>query len=803
MITDTETFDYDEEISSSFEFLYNPGLAGTRKTWAIIEVTDGLTRKGIGSIHTVGSKALAKEVESKHKEPCRVINSDTVDSVGKTIKEIFRNEELKKINYILTHHSILYTMNLPYSGIILFWDELFDPTIHIELNSDEYKNFSLKELFNEIFIIPSLDKPYSNYSPILLNEKSKNKLWDKINELRPKFDEDEPIRNKLLNLLISVARSKNSKCEVWSHNQFNNNFLNGDGKKFVATIFTKPEIFNIFKQVRFSAAGFEYSLLFHLWHKLFGVNWKIDKMMNKKLKEPKLKEIEVYYLADKNGATRTFFNKNNPETDETILQTFYKESHKKLIELGIDKVLMLKNNDDPFMYESIECEIAPFNNEGRNDFAHHHTVIYTGAFNKPNPFYDIMGYFGLSEEAKRDAVERAYQTLYRTCIRIDGDNTIVRLFIPSKHLFPKHLHQRFSKVNFIKIGDLKEEDPNKGGQPKGSIKVDPTLKTRRQYIINLKAKVRKKLKEQKINPKGINDGSEIVVSFFDKPIVDKDGDITAFPSDGDEHNYSRSEFYEFLKEKSEMKNTKKTENFSFSLVKFKNQKRLKDNAEWIYGVVLDFDTTKEAGLITYEKIKELLGPVECFIHSTYSGGFKRRVIILFKEPVEPEEAGIILLMIYSTFITEYPDCELDHSSTNFAQPYFLPCLPKNKDDYFAEYYSGEAFDTMDYLVFGISLFDSKQQAKQKNELLKTFKLKSDSIEYQEQNYLKFVYPVISQMKPKNRFYLGQQSVGYCKNYCPKMKDKLFADFKKVGVSKTMIKDFENLWNSKSGTKKRH
>lgn len=428
------------------QFKYSNGLPGTYKTTAIIKVSDEWTKKGKGSVHCVPSKLLCSEVESRHQSDCIILNSDTIEddeSVGGCLKKVFA-EGLDKA-LILTHHAILNTEKIPLTDYTLFFDELFDPTIHIEINGDS----ELKETLKRLLIVPSINQKYST-----IGVENKAKIWEMIYLLRgTKFVEDDPSNNQLERLLTYVARSNH--FVVYSHNAFNKSFLDGDGEKFVATAIIKPDLFHCWKEVRFSAAGFENSLLYFLWNKLFGIEWIEDNEMMKYLRQPLKRKLVVRYWIESRGWSKTF-GKQTDQGNETMLDKFYADTEEYLKKNDITQVLLGKNKDDTHTLKGVEAEDLPFGSYGLNSFTHHHTFIEAGAYLKSNAYYELMEWLGLSKEAKSEDCERVYQNLYRTGIRSSESNEVWTLIIPSRNLFPKYFHERFDVVDAMKFGHLVE-----------------------------------------------------------------------------------------------------------------------------------------------------------------------------------------------------------------------------------------------------------------------------------------------------------------------------------------------------------
>lgn len=769
------------------QFKYSNGLPGTYKTTAIIKVSDEWTKKGKGSVHCVPSKLLCSEVESRHQSDCIILNSDTIDddeSVGGCLKRVFA-EGLDKA-LILTHHAILNTEKIPLTDYTLFFDELFDPTIHIEINGDS----ELKETLKRLLIVPSINQKYSK-----IEVEDKAKVWEMIYLLRgTQFVDEEPSNNQLERLLTYVARSNH--FVVYSHNAFNKSFLDGDGEKFVATAIIKPDLFHCWKEVRFSAAGFEHSLLYFLWNKLFGIEWIQDNEMMKYLREPLKRKLVVRYWIESRGWSKTFGKQTDQE--QTMLDKFYADTEEYLKKNDITQVLLGKNKDDTHTLKGVEVEDLPFGSYGLNSFTHHHTFIEAGAYLKSNAYYELMEWLGLSKEAKSEDCERVYQNLYRTGIRSSREglrresNEVWTLIIPSRNLFPKHFHERFDVVDAMKFGHLVEDNLPKVGRPKGSTKVDPSLVARRQYVLNKKSRLNAILKKQGIE----FEEKKMVVTIFDAPTVDAfDEEIESFPSVGDRHEFYRAEFYEYLMQESLKKVQKKFQNLSFALIDYQDNRRGQLNAKAVYGAVFDFDATEEEGLITPDRVKTILGSSEFFLYPSFSGGFKNRLVVLFKESLTPDEAGQLIEHIHLKFIEEYPECKSDNQCLSFSQSWFLP---RNKQGVHVE---GELFDAIEFLN-GTVGWGLSQNQRNRDLAIQDIVIKKPVIvikKPEDEIFAQNILPELVDMSKGHRFDIGQRLVGLCKKICPTMNGRLIEEFRARGMSKAQLMGMEKLQKKKFDT----
>jgi hypothetical protein len=772
---DIDEFTGKKKRPKKTEFKFSNGLPGTFKTTAIIKVTDEWAKKNKGSVHAVPSKLLSKEVAERHKVKCVILNSDTVnenESVGQRLKSALKDGLQDPL--IVTHHAILNTEKLPISDYTLFFDELFDPTIHFEIS---VRDTNLKETIKHLLDIPSINQRYSK-----IVTKNNSKIWDTIYSLRgTKFEEDETNSNQLERLLTFIARSNH--FIVYSHNSFNKSVLEGDGEKFVATAFVKPDLFYPWKEVRFSAAGFEHSLLYFLWNKLFGIEWTKDNQMMKYLREPLKRKIIVRYWLESRGWSKTFGKQNtlNPGDAfvESMLDKFYADTETYLKSEGITQVLLAKNKDDDHSLNGISVENLPFGSYGLNSFTHHHTFIEAGAYLKPNAFYELMEWLGFKKESKSEDAERIYQNLYRTGIRVAEKDEVWTLIIPSKNLFPKYFYERFDVIDAKKFGSLVEEDFPKAGRPKGSNKVDPSISARRQYLINNKSKINAILKKQGVE----FEKQKIIATIFDAPTVDPtDEVIETFPALGDRHEFCRVEFYEFLKQESKKKVQKKYQNLSFALVDYEDNRRGHTRASQVYGAVFDFDATEEEGFITPERVKAVLGEIEFFLYPSFSGGFKNRLVILFREGLSPQEAESLIESIHHVFLETYPKCKSDQKSFCFAQTWFLP---RNNP---GTHINGEVFDAREYLHGSVAWGLSQAQKE------RDFQLAIQPSVGVSENaiFTQKILPKLSEMGKNNRYNLGEHLVGVCKWLCPTMGDKLIEEFKNRGMSDDHISQMKKL-----------
>lgn len=738
------------------KFLYSNGLPGTYKTTAIIKVTDDLAKKNRGSVHAVPSKLLCTEVREKHQSDCIVLNSSTVDSVSRNLRNLV--VDVKK-PLIVTHHSILNTERIPVNNHPLFFDELFDPTIHLEINDD---SSDAKQILISLIHIIFINQ---KYSPIVIDESKKADIWKIIYLLR-----ETPGESNLEKVLTMLARS--SHFDVWSHNQYNRDFLSGNGNKFVITAFIKPDIMYPWKDVRFSSAGFDKSLLFFLWNKEYNIEWKKDIQMMKYLCKPRKTDLNVYYWAENRAWSKAFGKQSIGDSD--VLSMYYRDVNTLIRDINLKKVLLCKNKDDSNTLD-VESELLPYGSEGLNAYTSHNTLVEAGAYNKPNAFYEFMKFKGLSEESKADTVEKVYQALYRTQIRL-GLEGQTNLIIPSKNIFPQYLRERFDSVNLIKFGELSTEidTAKKGGRPKGTQKIDESISDRHQYIIQQKFKARKNIKES-------SNTDEVVVTIFDKPRL-VDNEIASFPSHGDVFKFKREEFYLFLINESKKKKTEKYNNLSFSLIEFDDNHRIKKKAIKSYGICFDFDTKVSEGVITEGIVKEIINEdIEGLIYSTYSEEYKKRLIILYKECIDPSLHVIVSSYLYDEFEKRVPECLIDKSSLSLSQSWLLPRKSANSVDYF----SGSAFDPLEYLSGTIH---SGKSELQRDSMKKEKSIISSDI------YDSLITPIISKMCDGNRFFLAQKSVGICVKYCSNLRDRLFEDFKDAGLSESHYSDLNHFFD---------
>lgn len=201
----------------------------------------------------------------------------------------------------------------------------------------------------------------------------------------------------------------------------------------------------------------------------------------------------------------------------------------------------------------------------------------------------------------------------------------------------------------------------------------------------------------------------------------------------------------------------------------------------MYGAVFDFDATEEEGLITPDRVKTILGDCSFFLYPSFSGGYKNRLVVLFKEPLTPEEAGQLIEHIHLKFLEDYPECKSDDQCLSFSQSWFLP---RNKQGVHVE---GELFDAIEFLhgTVGWGLSE-KQQVR--DLAIQKIVIKKPKDELFNQKIL----PELVDMGKGNRFNLGQRLVGLCKKICPTMNGKLIDEFRTRGMSKAQLRDMEKL-----------
>jgi hypothetical protein len=736
-------------------FKYNDGLPGSNKTGAIVQITDQLALRNQGSVHAVPSKKLANEVSQRHTQPSKVIHSDTVDGVGHEFKEALKSLQQP---LIVTHHAILGTEKIKENDLILFFDEAFDPTIHLEFNLSQWPN--IKEVFRSLLTVDTSTK----YTPI--TAKNKKELWQKIFSLREQSQQVTlwEQSNDLERLLTYVGRARH--YDVWSHNSYNNDFLYGDGEKFVVTVAITPHVFFPWQEVIFTSAGFTHSMLYHLWKKEYGIEWIEDVQVKKHLLPVKKPNINVYYWAENRGWSKSFYEQT--QESQTLKQQLYDDIQQLIQQKNIPEVLLAKNKTDQYQ---LQCphQILPFNSAGLNEYDHHTTFIETGAYNKSSAYYQWMSHIGLAKEAKAEVIEKIYQAFYR--LKHRKDHSTSNLIIPAKSLFPHYMKDRFNEVNMTQFGNLnKELDVIKlAGRPKGTTKVDIDWKKKRQWLLNLKSEAGKIMKDD-----GRLDG-RLKVTFFDKPVVNNNK-IVAVDSVGDLMEFGRNKFYETLLVVAEKKIQSKFENILYSLIEYKDNIRENDKAIQCHGITLDFDTEEEEGEMNYQKLKQVIGQdLECLIHGTFSGGFRKRVIIVFKEAIDPDEYLSLSQYWFDEFINTFPKCKLDPKIKSLAQPYFLP----RKSSVKAEYHKHKTFDARHYIYGSL--------AKSENETKYTKPIHSINFDYQQQ-----ILPLIQQLSDGDYFDKGSMIIGKVKFFCPEQMDHTLELFKEHGMSQSNINKMKKL-----------
>jgi hypothetical protein len=373
--------------------------------------------------------------------------------------------------------------------------------------------------------------------------------------------------------------------------------------------------------------------------------------------------------------------------------------------------------------------------------------------------------------------ERVYQQIYRTCARRDDNNITPNLVIPSLTLFPKYIEERFKTVNKIKLGNLIEPELNKGGRPRT---VDPNIKRKHQYIIDLTSKFNKGI--------DFKETKDLLITVFNKPLLNDNGGIKSINLYGN-HKFSHQEFFNFMEKWSQIKAQAKHDNLLFSLATFKDNRALNINVQQVYGVLFDFDTIKEEGLINYDKVVKVFGEVvECLIYSTHSGGYKRRLLVLFQEPITYDEAKEVYSHLGRTFLNEYPECGLDIDALlNVAQPYYFP---RKSDNSVFIIHSGKKFDAKTYLI-GSSPFGLLES----EVVYQDLNIRKMSYDEEVDYYNRIIIPLLDELGPGDRWFKAQSILGKVYRKANLFEDQMFRDFALHEVDEETIRKLKSFWKA--------
>lgn len=255
--------------------------------------------------------------------------------------------------------------------------------------------------------------------------------------------------------------------------------------------------------------------------------------------------------------------------------------------------------------------------------------------------------------------------------------------------------------------------------------------------------------------------------------------------------------------------------------------RTRESIAWNFGLFLDFDTTEwrfyskdfpkdiegvkytnsgwhyvseetkqsleKSHDLKFEKnspitINDLQGiagiNTRIFLHSTFSGGYRRRAFVLYNRLVSPDEHELITHSIYHKINKLNSHWLMDKACLHANALFYLPCKPDTKDVYFNEA-GQETLNVDELLCFSISATTipgpperTKPSPPVPTEVVKTFT--DDAI------YEQWVSPIIGQMSKGNRFITAQTATGACKKYCPTMKWKLEPDLLAGGLEKAKV-----------------
>lgn len=743
-----------------FSIQYLSGLAGSGKSEVAINQVIKKAKNYQKECYSVPSIILANEIFIRTCAKAigikvTIIHSENCDNVTKTLLHHLKNCNPDEGEILIITHAAL--QNIPFWPNSKNWsfviDEVFNVTQHFEINLKEHQDhikdfckidFSEKYTFIEVYNVEELKR------------RIKNKTNDKI------FTDLKPVYQSLLNSTLG-------KCYCFSHQTYNDNFFNGDGQKFVIDTLYSPKFLEGFKEVLLIGAGFEESLNYHVWSKIYGVNFTQSELTGRLREVNHTAKIVFHYITDRrwsmNLLGKTF-------DDQSVLDYFYSLVMKKLDD---ERFLILKNKKDKFSTSNMtEC---PYSNQGLNKFDNHTNFVFSGAFNNYPSYYAFMDHFSLAKEAENFLMsEKFYQSILRTAFRkMDFDGTI-HVFTPSFATIEPILN-RFSNYELDCMDDdSKMKDMiglGKNGRPvdKNSINSNEQLKALRSLSYRM-------LKKTKL----IDDDSQSIRwTLFDKPQLTDDGNYS-WPIQGSNLPLTADKFFTAMKnEAKETLVSNKMDQFLVSLAKF-SKGRKREDIELVFGQFLDFDS--ELYPFTCEMFQSLFPDVKCLSFPTFSGGNRRRLAFLFDKPLAADDAQKIYDEVFDKITKKYPDCKLDPKSKELQQIYFMPC----KSDQIAEYKDGNLFDTDKCLALSCQWPLSEEQIKQhkKQEIVREEKV-------YDNDYSKIITPFIQQMRKGNYYDLGCEAVGHCKTKFPSLKDRLFDDFRMAGMNKINLTKCQKLW----------
>jgi hypothetical protein len=197
--------------------------------------------------------------------------------------------------------------------------------------------------------------------------------------------------------------------------------------------------------------------------------------------------------------------------------------------------------------------------------------------------------------------------------------------------------------------------------------------------------------------------------------------------------------------------------------------------------------------ITIQDIQAVIGTeTRVLLHSTFSGGNKRRAFMLYDRLVTPDEHEKIARDIYAKIVKQHPHCQMDWTCTRSNSLFYLPCSAIDKDT-LIEVSGTDAFEVDEWLLMGMSIptIPGPEVPEIKDAVEETETLCSDT---QDQFKIR-VEPFLNQMAPGNRFVPAQKAVVACKKIGGDSR-RLFREISARGLdparTKSMLGWFERL-----------
>lgn len=296
------------------------------------------------------------------------------------------------------------------SETIVLWDEEFDPT--------DYQDKIIIPSDQESLILSGcLRKPIegtTDYEIIEVGKEARDRI-----EMR--LQQNDVVTAAVSNIYEKMMDAYDGKLILYR------DLKTGGVNRFIMSSIRNPEFFFGFKRIVFFGARFEHSLLYKIYeHKRFGVEWKPMKEWTQAYKTKKQSHetrIEFHYaLANSKHAVRYI----NP-----TLEPFLKEIAPLLQKstTGVSKNKGYKDSRGrDVQWDLGNATEIPFGCYGIDTFKSITDLIYLGAYNKNNPYYDwIDTVFELNSNF---SAHHFYQTILRTGLRDEGFDDVIRVFTP-------------------------------------------------------------------------------------------------------------------------------------------------------------------------------------------------------------------------------------------------------------------------------------------------------------------------------------------------------------------------------------